>query len=800
MIIKRYALWVLFFLIPWQIMGQNQEENSVIDLSTYDFAENPEVYLDGHWEFYWNRLIQPGSFSDFSANKTLVDYPHLWTSEGYPAFGAATYRVRVLLPDQYPELALIVPDAYSSYQLYINGFLFAENGIPALDKESYKPYWSHIHRSLSQLPDSVLTKELELVLQIANFDHSKGGTSQQMVLGTKEVIDAQKLKDQAYSWILTGGLLLAGLFFLGLFAFSSNDRSILYFSLFCLFYTYRVIGFGVYPLHDLIPNAPWIITLRLEYLTLFISVFFFGLYTYHLYPKEASKLLVNILSGICLVFAFTSLFFPPHIFSLTILPFFIILSVYIAYAFYVYVLGMMRKRPGSAFALASTGVVFLIFLYQIANYFGYVNRYQIFNYSGHLLFIFLQSQILNFRFTKSLKEARINAEAASKAKSEFLSTMSHEIRTPLNAVIGYSELLNDGTLNKEKKEYVKSIRLSGENLLGIINNILDYSKIESGKLHLDYSELKPKEVIETVFELLSKSAQEKQIKLVLDLHDEFPEIISTDKTRLQQIFINLINNAIKFTKKGTVTVSASLNKDSSFPGNICFTVKDTGIGIAERDIEKLFKRFSQVDSGTTREYGGTGLGLVISKEIVEAMGGRIAVKSHHGKGTVFTFTIQARLESIPEKKYEFPSKVPASNNLEHSEEDFTLNDFSHLKVLVVEDNIMNQKVTLKILEKFGIQADLAENGHKAVERSGSMNYDIIFMDMHMPVLDGIEAAKLIRITKDSPSNKSTIIALTANATTLDRELCFEAGMNDFLSKPITIEQTQGVLKKWSDKN
>jgi|TARA_R100000005_G_C4997977_1_gene204696 signal transduction histidine kinase/CheY-like chemotaxis protein len=773
-------------------MSQVQGEDATSNLTQHNFEENPVIYIDDNWEFYWDQLIMPGNFSTFEDDKAIVNFPYLWSNNGYPSFGAATYRVKLILPKVTPDLSLIIPDAYSSYRLFINGVLFAEDGVPALKKESYSPSWSHTLKSLNQLPDSLQGNDLELVLHIANFDHSKGGSSQNILLGTTEALNNRKLKDQAYSWTLTGALILAGLFFLSLFLFSSNDKSILYFALFCLFYTYRVVGFGVYPLHDLIPNIPWIVTIRLEYLTLFISVFFFGLYTYHLYPKEASKLLVNILSGICLLFAITCIFFPPHIFSLTILPFFIILCIYIAYAFYIYVLGMLNKRPGSAFALASTGVVFSIFLYQILNYFGYIDRFQVFNYSGHLLFIFLQSQILSYRFTNSLKEARINAEAASLAKSDFLSTMSHEIRTPLNAVIGFSDLLDDGTLDAKKEEYVRTIRLNGENLLGIVNNILDYSKIESGKLDIEYSEVSPKKLIKMVFEVLSPLVSNREIDLISDLDDNLPSTIKTDKIRLQQVLINLINNAVKFTDQGSVTVSAGINTDNSLSGNIWFTVQDTGIGINEQDIEKLFKRFSQVDSGITRRYGGTGLGLVISKEIVEALGGDIKVKSKKGTGTTFTFTIQADL--IPGNK-DFTT-VEERADLNQKIDPLLKEKFQHLNVLLVEDNVFNQRVTLRILELLGIEADLAENGQEATVKSNTTPYDIIFMDMQMPVMDGLEATRQIRENEESSSSKSTIIALTANATTEDRDKCFEAGMNDFLSKPITIDSTFQLIKKW----
>ena len=261
---------------------------------------------------------------------------------------------------------------------------------------------------------------------------------------------------------------------------------------------------------------------------------------------------------------------------------------------------------------------------------------------------------------------------------------------------------------------------------------------------------------------------------------------------MQQVLINLINNAVKFTDQGSVTVSAGINTDNSLSGNIWFTVQDTGIGINEQDIEKLFKRFSQVDSGITRRYGGTGLGLVISKEIVEALGGDIKVKSKKGTGTTFTFTIQADL--IPGNK-DFTT-VEERADLNQKIDPLLKEKFQHLNVLLVEDNVFNQRVTLRILELLGIEADLAENGQEATVKSNTTPYDIIFMDMQMPVMDGLEATRQIRENEESSSSKSTIIALTANATTEDRDKCFEAGMNDFLSKPITIDSTFQLIKKW----
>lgn len=798
MLLKQIFRGVLLLLIPAQLFGQGQSEKAVLDLSALDFDRQEIVLLKGTAEFYWDQLLSPEDLQapDSAKEYEYTGFPSLWTDSGYPAYGAATYRINVVLPGEDQDLTMEIPDVYTSYRLYINGVLFAQNGKPALTKERYTPEWKHIQKPLQLLPASALKDTLDIVLQVANYDHSKGGTSQELILGTSEAMKLQKNKELAYAWILAGVLLMTSLFFFGLFAFSSTDRSILYFALFCLFYTYRVVGFGAYPLHDLMPDLPWILTARLEYITFFMSVYFFGLFTRELYPEEAYKPLMDILGFICISVTVIALFFPAGIFTLLINPFLVITSIYIFYAFYIYLQGVINKRPGSLFALASTGVGFLIFLYQIADYYNYLEALLIVYFIGYVLFIFLQSLILTYRFTKALEDARSKAESASTAKSEFLSTMSHEIRTPLNAVIGFSGLLDDERLSNEQVEYLRSIRLSGENLLGIVNNILDYSKIESGRLDIDYSMVDPKQMIKAVFELVSPTIKGKPIELVSQVDDQLPALIYTDKTRLQQVLINLVNNAIKFTEEGFVKVSAGLNNREEYPGNICFRIEDTGIGISVEDRKKLFKRFSQVDTGKTRKYGGTGLGLVISKEIVEALGGRIQVESKAGSGTTFIFTINSDPAAAAGPELDMRKDI---SGLELKSLELIENkggDFQNLRVLVAEDNIFNQKVTLKILEKLGITAELAVDGREAVDKAMNASYNLILMDMEMPVLDGVEATKQIRNNERSMSRKSTIIALTANAMVDDRERCFEAGMNDYLSKPMTIDSTYKTLRKW----
>ena len=392
------------------------------------------------------------------------------------------------------------------------------------------------------------------------------------------------------------------------------------------------------------------------------------------------------------------------------------------------------------------------------------------------------------KLNEELTGAKEKAESGSRAKSEFLANMSHEIRTPMNGILGMIEVMLDAGTLPEQAESLLIVKNSAEALLAIINDILDFSKIEAGKLDVDLIPFAVRECVADTVRLLSVRAGQKGLQLVCDIHPEVPDRIHGDPLRLRQVLLNLLGNAVKFTDFGNVSVEISaVPRDDG--RELEFAVRDTGMGIPKEKQDTIFQAFAQADGSMTRRFSGTGLGLTISSRLVEMMGGRIWVESRPGQGSCFRFTVPATEPAFGETApVESPADTPiaAGSGCAHS-----------LRVLVAEDHPVNQQIVVRMLENYRHCPVLACNGREALEALTRGPFDLILMDVQMPIMNGLETAQAIRRTERGSGRHIPIIAMTAHAMKGDRELCLQSGMDGYLSKPVRIRELLGALERFA---
>lgn len=771
----RISTYMLLLFLGLATLGNSQKNSlpapvvkkGIIDLSNSDLNKSP-VSLTGEWGIYWEQLLTQSTKD--SAPTTYTYFPNHWNNttingKKLSAKGFASHTVRVIVNSkQQQNLAIKLPDTYCSFQLLINGKPFANAGVPGTTKESTREQW------LEQVVELPSVDTLDLILQIANFRHSKGGPYKPILIGNKQILQTDKAAEDGFDLLLAGALLMGGLFFIGLFYFGKHDKVILFFSLFCIAYSYRIIGSDNYVLHSLLPHYPWIIGVHLEYLSLFASFIFFMFYTKYLFPEETNNWLLyteTIIAGILCVVVIV---FPPSIFTQLINPFLIVMFSIIIHVFYFYIRAYMNKKLGAKYALLSTGILLVIFFLINLKYFNIIQPPRFVLFFGYITFFFLQSLVLSFRFAYILKEAKKQAEQGLKAKNDFLSTMSHEIRTPLNSILGMTNIMLMEKPSEEQREQLNVLLFSANNLLSIVNDILDFNKIEAGKIGFESIEMDLQNIANKLITGFGTLAKDKGIDLRLTIDEQLKTKLIGDPTRTSQIIGNLLHNAIKFTKKGFVELKITVTAHDNLSVRLLVEIIDTGIGIASEKQQLIFDQFTQADTSTSRNFGGTGLGLAISKRLLELQGSKLQLKSEHDKGSIFYFEIDYPIYTpvVKEKAIEL-SAAP-------TEESKPLVGTS---ILLVEDNEVNILVAKTFLSKWGATVEIAQNGQEAIDLFNPSMHKIILMDMHMPVMDGYEATRILR----DRGVKTPIIALTASLPKEIEDRIKSTGIDDIVVKP-----------------
>lgn len=777
---KKIALFLVVLISTGQLLAQPKALRGEIDLRGYDFENLLE--LDGEWEFYPNQLYHT---ADFEAGNTerpqYIDFLEPWeTAENdesllEPNFGYATYRLIIKANEEVQSLATYIPPFYSSYEVYLNGEGFSNNGKVGTTAETSEPYSLPTAKSLE-----LKSGENELIILVSNFSHHKGGAFKSLLVGTPSSISYRRNFGLGSNFFLGGCLLVSAIMALALFWFNRKDYSALFFLLFCICSFYRAIGTDEYILHAALPNLPYDFALRLEYVSLFGSVVFYVYFLKHLVAYKIPSYALWTVAIVSSIMALTTLL-PTHIFTGLMSPYLIFICVGLGFLAINAIIRMEMSHKMSWLTMVGAGVLGVVVISKIGAHFKLIPESIEVDFVGYLLFLFTQTIALCIRFGRNLRESTNAAGAATKSRAEFLNTMSHELRTPMNAILGMTEFLAKSKLDTTQKEKVQTIQKNSESLLAIILDILSISELESGKIKLEKAPVNLEDCVRGAVNLALKEKGAKPITLDIDIDPEIPDTLIGDATRVKQIFMNLVGNAFKFTEKGNVRIEGRLKEFSEKEVELSFKVIDTGIGMAASKMNGLFGAFKQAESGNTRKYGGTGLGLSVVKELLAHMNGDLNIQSQKNKGTTVMLSFKLAIPKTMTRR-DHKSSAVVNGQVDKS-----------LRILYAEDNPVNQKLLVMMLKTFGLDIDVAENGKKAWHLALENNYHIVLMDLQMPEMDGFEATK--RIVSDVRS-RPVIIAVTANASSADKRKCFEAGMNDFISKPIKADLLKQTIIKW----
>ncbi len=782
-------------------------DGGVLDLraSNWRFATDGPVSLS-RWDFFANRLIAPDRFqaTDPPVPDAVIAIPGFWNGAGTAAgpmgrYGYGTLALAVDLPAPSKGLALRFGLVISAYEVWLNGAPLGGRGRVGTTPETARGQGGS---QILPIPDGL--DRLEIVIHLSNFDfYQGGGSSYPIDLGSAAVFEASHVRMAGLAWFIGGALVIIGLYHLMLFAFRPQDRSTLWFGLFCLLTAFRTFTFWFDVLYVVAGEDYFTLVLLGRGLLTVAVVQVFPLFVASLFPKDFSRTVLWALVGSGLLCEIVILTIGLYIYIVyAILMLTLLASVYISY---VVILAVLRKRDQAYLflfgwvPLVVSSVLSISSIYQISSI-GELTQY------GFLFFVFIQAILLARRFSRSFRDVETLSQELTRnnsrlqrldeLKDQFLANTSHELRTPLNGIIGLTESLRAGAkgpVSDSVDQSLEMVALSGRRLSTLVNDILDSQKLREREITLSRHAVDLHAIVELVLQLSRPLVGGKDVRLSNAVPPDLPPV-DADENRLQQILQNLIGNAIKFTRQGSVVVDAVLRG-----GDVEIRVSDTGIGIPEDKLDQIFESFEQVDSSIERAFGGTGLGLSITKNLVELHGGTIRAESVPGAGSRFIFTLakaapdseratlpvlatrEAALRGRAVRVDETGLPAATGNGSAHPLAD-QAGRTDRASVLVVDDDEVNRHVIANFLGTQPYRIIEAEDGERALALIADRRPDLILLDIMMPRLNGYEVCRRIRAGSEAP--QVPVIFLSAKAQTEDVVAGFESGGNDYLPKPV----------------
>jgi len=798
---QRTSLLVLLLLVLAALVGCAGEtappaaRGGLLDLSGWDFARDGVVHLDGEWEFHWQHLLSPSEAAVAAAAPTgFFQLPGFWNGHQVAGRtlggdGYATFRLRVRLPPDTPPLALRIEDQATAYRLWVNGAEVLANGRVGAEAAATIPYY-RIHTAA--LPEGAAA--LDVLLQVANFHLLRGGPYRKIALGSRAAIESLHTRRFAVDLLLFGVLGIVGLYHVVFFLLRPKDRSPLYFGGFCLAWcastAFGATGGRFVTL--LFPATPWYWLCRADLLGWFASVPLACMFFAALFPAEFStRLLRAAQAAAALAWTFV-LLAPSRCIGWVEVPYQVFSLAMAAYIVAMLVRALRRGRSGAGLILAG----FLVFVATVVNDILFMNLviYSVYLISaGMLAMVGCQSFVLARRFAQSfatvealtteLEEKNRALSRLDRLKDEFLANTSHELRTPLHGIVGLAESLlagATGALPPKTRDNLAMIAASGRRLTALINDILDVSRLRHRDLPLRRRPLDLRSLAETVLTVMRPLAQGKPLELQNAVPEGLPPALG-DEDRLQQILFNLVGNAIKFTDRGSVRLAAA-----SRNGRLEVTVADTGVGIPEAIQERIFQPFEQGDASDVRAFGGAGLGLAITRQLVELHGGEIAVESAPGAGSRFRFTLPAAADAAPPTPVPAAAPAPVLPPAAPIAADTPPASLPGVEgpvtILAVDDDPVNLQVIVNCLAYRNITLRTAAGGREALELVGQgPPPDLVLLDIMMPRLTGYEVCRKLR--QSFPPSVLPVILLTARSGPRDLAQGFAEGANDYLVKP-----------------